>query len=62
MPPMRSLPERFFGACLAIFVGAWLLHWAVDLITSVWVPLILIGGGVTAVLGLVALRRSRSGW
>lgn len=59
----RSLVERAVGACVLLLIGAFALRWAVQVISSVWVALLiifLVAGGAVAVT--VWLRRRNNGW
>jgi len=63
MPGGRSLVERLLGGALMLLAAALAVHYAVDLIVSVWVPLAAIGGvGVTSGAAVAIWRRRRGGW
>jgi hypothetical protein len=61
-----SWPGRAFGICLTLLAAAVALWWAVRLVEQVWLPLLAIGVGVGALVGLIGLARwwhgRQSGW
>lgn len=60
---LSGLPGRLLTGAIVLLLAAWALSEAAQLITSVWVQLVVIGGVVLLVLGGVAWwRQRRSGW
>jgi hypothetical protein len=60
-PP--SIVTRVFVGAVMVFVAAWLLVRAVELVVSVW-PALAIGAASVGVIGFIVWRwrRKRDGW
>ena len=60
---LSGLPGRLLTGAIVLLLAAWALSEAVQLITSVWVQLVVIGGVVLLVVGGIAWwRQRRGGW
>lgn len=61
--PAGGLPGHLLTGAVLLLLAAWALSEAIQLITSVWVQLVVIGGVIMVVGGGIAWWRQRSrGW